>query len=142
MADAGIKKVIIKKDNLPPVGPNNNFMIKYRIISEDKNRTSHWSPKYNLIAQTPTQVQGAIDVTPKSINVVWLPPQESLDKEAYDIFVKFDNGEYLYYGTSYNHSFSILNSGGTTVSIAVQLEGYIKERNNLLTIYQDTESLV
>ena len=47
MADAGIKKVIVQKKNLPSIsGTNNKYIIRYRIVSEDRNRTSHWSPQH------------------------------------------------------------------------------------------------
>jgi hypothetical protein len=42
------KKVIIEKGDLPPLSPNGEYLLRYRIISEDKNRTSHWSPIYTL----------------------------------------------------------------------------------------------
>lgn len=142
MADAGIKKVTIKKDNLPPLGKNNNIVLRYRIISEDRNRMSHWSPQYNLIADTPSQVTGEIEVGNKTITVVWTDSIHRDDREAYDIFVKFDGGEYSYFGTSYVHGFSFLKSGTSTVGVAIQLEGIVKERNALLTIYEGTESLV
>jgi hypothetical protein len=43
-----VKKVTIEKKDLPPLTPNGEYLIRYRIISEDKNRTSHWSPIYTL----------------------------------------------------------------------------------------------
>jgi hypothetical protein len=43
-----VKKVTIAKKDLPPLTPNGEYLIRYRIISEDKNRTSHWSPIYTL----------------------------------------------------------------------------------------------
>ncbi len=142
MADAGIKKVTIKMDDLPPLGKNNNIILRYRIISEDRNRMSHWSPQYNLIADAPSQVTGDIEVGSKTITVVWTDSIHRDDREAYDIFVKFDGGDYNYFGTSYVHGFSFLKSGTSTVSVAIQLEGIVKERNTLLTIYEGTESLV
>lgn len=47
MADAGIKQTIIKSSDLPPTLGNNEslkYTLRYRILSEDKNRFSHWSP--------------------------------------------------------------------------------------------------
>lgn len=142
MADSGIKKVIIKKSDLPAVGPNNNFMVRYRIISEDKNRVSHWSPRYNLLSQLPTQVNGAVEITQKTINVIWTDNNDNKNRSAYDIFAKIDNGSFIYYGTTYNNSFSFLNPGGSSVTVAVQIESYKKERNAVLTVYTETESLV
>lgn len=43
-----VKKVTITKKELPPLTPNGEYLLRYRIISEDKNRTSHWSPIYTL----------------------------------------------------------------------------------------------
>ena len=142
MSNANIKNVVISKDNLPPVGSKNDIIVRYRIISEDRNRTSHWSPSYDLTLRTPAPVAGAIDVSAKSINVVWTDSAQMDDKEAYDIFVKWDNGEYFYHGTAYSHSFSFLNQGTSSVSVAIQTESYIKERNEDLTIFEDTESLI
>lgn len=142
MADAGIKKVTIKMDELPPLGKDNNVILRYRIISEDRNRMSHWSPQYNLIADNPRAVSGEIEVGTKTVTVVWTDSGEKDDREAYDIFVKFDGGEYKYYGTSYVHGFSFLKSGTSTVSVQIQLEGIVKEINNKLKIYEGTEPLV
>lgn len=142
MSDANIKNVVINKDNLPPVGAKNDIIVRYRIISEDRNRASHWSPSYDLTLRTPAPVAGAIDASAKSINVVWTDSPQMDDKEAYDIFVKWDNGEYFYHGTAYGHSFSFLNQGTSSVSVAIQTESYIKERNEDLTIFEDTESLI
>ena len=46
MADSGIKKIKILKENLPqPTGTDSElfYELRYRLVSEDKNRTSHWS---------------------------------------------------------------------------------------------------
>jgi hypothetical protein len=50
MSDLGIKKYRQKYVNLPPISAENQgYSVRYRIISEDKNRTSHWSPVYLLV---------------------------------------------------------------------------------------------
>lgn len=44
MADKNIKKSIIKKQDLPPFsGLTGKIRLRYRVISEDRNRASHWS---------------------------------------------------------------------------------------------------
>lgn len=51
MLDKNIKKFIIKKADLPNVIGDNDILTyntRYRIVSEDKNRTSHWSKIFNL----------------------------------------------------------------------------------------------
>lgn len=142
MADSGIKNTIIKNSDLPPRGERNNIVVRYRVISEDKNRTSSWSPQYDLIAITPATVQGTIDVTSKVVNLVWTDSETMGDKEAYDVFIKIDNGAWRYAGTSYIHGFSMVKPIGTSISVEIQLEGIVKERNSLLKVYEGTESLL
>lgn len=51
MVDQNIKKIRILKKDLPNYIGNNDelfYQMRYRIISEDKNRSSHWSPIYKL----------------------------------------------------------------------------------------------
>jgi len=51
MVDKNIKKVRILKKDLPNYIGNNDelfYQMRYRIVSEDKNRSSHWSPIYKL----------------------------------------------------------------------------------------------
>lgn len=44
MADKNIKKSVIKNKDLPPFsGKTGKIRLRYRIISEDRNRLSHWS---------------------------------------------------------------------------------------------------
>jgi hypothetical protein len=59
MADSNIKRVVLKKSELPgPIGNNTtlDYSIRYRIISEDQNRYSHWSQITTLeVANTNTE---------------------------------------------------------------------------------------
>jgi hypothetical protein len=59
-ADAGIKKAKIVRADLPAISSETEgYSIRYRIISEDKNRVSHWSPVY-LIKPEYTFVVGSV----------------------------------------------------------------------------------
>ena len=59
-ADAGIKKAKIPVDELPPISSETEgYSLRYRVISEDKNRVSHWSPLY-LVKPEYTYVPGSI----------------------------------------------------------------------------------
>lgn len=50
MADAGIKKYRQTPENLPPISSDTEgYSVRYRVISEDRNRVSHWSPVYLTI---------------------------------------------------------------------------------------------
>lgn len=55
MADKNIKKTVILKKDLPGFIGNDDILkyeIRYRLISEDKNRLSHWSPINTLLSTT------------------------------------------------------------------------------------------
>jgi hypothetical protein len=61
MTNQTIKKLKIPANNLPPVSSvTQGYSLRYRIISSDKNRTSHWSPVY-LIVPDQTFVSGNIE---------------------------------------------------------------------------------
>jgi hypothetical protein len=47
-----VKKAVIRAADLPLVSPDNTYITRFRIISQDQNRFSHWSPIYNIPAQT------------------------------------------------------------------------------------------
>lgn len=61
MADSGIKKYRQEYADLPPISSETEgYSIRYRIISEDRNRVSHWSPVY-LVIPDYTYVPGTIN---------------------------------------------------------------------------------
>ena len=61
MADLGIKKYRQPYVNLPPINSETEgYSIRYRIISEDRNRVSHWSPIYVVVPDY-TYVPGTIE---------------------------------------------------------------------------------
>lgn len=35
-------RVRVKESDLPPVGPNGKYLVRFRVVSVDENRTSHW----------------------------------------------------------------------------------------------------
>lgn len=66
MADSSIRKVTVPRDSLPPINADkNHYVVRFRIMSEDLNRTSHWSPQY-LINPTALDLSAAED---KNINL-------------------------------------------------------------------------
>lgn len=100
MADAGIKKVIIENSDLPPIQFTTEYNdtlerdevedlyydFRYRVISEDRNRSSHWSPiiRYimpDLTAPFPYTSANRFSISksgnPEVINAVWSFPGEA-----------------------------------------------------------------
>ena len=141
MADANIKKLRILKSSLPPVDHDTEkYNLRYRVISEDKNRTSHWSPIYNSDGNNVIGTNGALEVTETILTVVW---GDENNHPAYDVFVSFDGDPFFWHGTSLVHSYSFLNEGESTVHIKVQLVSSKKEIKPGLTIFDsEIQSLV
>jgi hypothetical protein len=98
VADKNIKKSIIKNKDLPLFsGKTGKITLRYRIISEDRNRSSHWSKIHEVampIVASPysytlsKQKQGNTSVY--QIILQWLKPNDydTIDEKIYDIFLK------------------------------------------------------
>lgn len=147
MIRSGLRKARIDKKALPPLAKlktdSFGYLGRYRIISEDRNRFSHWSPVFAVEVfdpnNLPAQVAGTINITGNAVNIIW---DDEIDRPSYDVFVKFDNGEYFYHGTSPIHTYSIVNSvGAAEVSAAIQIESINKERSNVLTICEVSSNM-
>lgn len=133
MADPVVKKVIIKKSDLPALsGEDNSYVIRYRIVSEDKNRTSHWSPYYSLALPARNvpnkQVQCSVIVTSNVINMVWQHP-ESETFQQYDIYIKTNlQASWTYLSSPSSTQFSTLvPTGISSFQVAVQVPTYPKK---------------
>ena len=152
-----VKKVTIEKKDLPPLSTKGEYLIRYRIISEDKNRTSHWSPIYTLDATRvwdPEEqefkslirnVTSNAEVTPSDVIVTWGDVNGS---SSYDIFFSLKVSgiwqPYSHKGTSTSHSYSFVRpnvAGATHIRIAIQLGGIEKIISPLLTISTTEKSL-
>lgn len=82
------KQVIIKKGDFPPLSPNGEYLIRYRIISEDKNRRSHWSPVYKIdVSNFIDPVEGNVLINQNLVTIAW---GEASLNPSYDIFLKFN----------------------------------------------------
>jgi hypothetical protein len=61
MSDPGIKKYRQAYTDLPAINSETEgYSLRYRIISEDRNRVSHWSPVYLLVPDY-TYVPGTVE---------------------------------------------------------------------------------
>ena len=137
MADAGIKKVIVQKKNLPSIsGTNNKYIIRYRIVSEDRNRTSHWSPQYKVGAPAITTINHSISVDSVA-NVVRLVWDQVQDISAYDIYVRWGSGSWEYIGQSSTNTYScLIKDSATQVTFAAQIPTFPKGRFTASTLFQ------
>jgi hypothetical protein len=100
------------------------YLIRYRIVSENKNIRSHWSPVYFMPAEDFLNVEGEIsenvsdtDPTKTIVNVVW---DDFFNRPSYDVFVAFrgnppentfeyDGDDFYYHGRSTTHNYAFIN---------------------------------
>jgi hypothetical protein len=150
-----VKKVIIKKQDLPALnGISQNYLVRYRIVSEDRNRTSHWSPRYKVNVEPeinrdllptpePWIANSAVaSADKKIINIVWTPPANL--KSDFDLYVKWGADDFKYVASMQTSSYTILvPSGYSTAKFAVQVPTFPKQRFIKATLFEsDPVSLV
>lgn len=148
MADI-LRKIVVPNELLPPVGTGNKHFFRYRIVSEDGNRTSHWSPIQSTsgITYTTTSASGAVSQMGNIIMTTW---QIGSDIPSFDIFVKFNTDDYFYSGTTNVRNYSLVKSfpyasesSPTSISVIVQVASQEKQINEDLVIWEsDTYPLV
>jgi uncharacterized protein (DUF2141 family) len=141
MADANIKKLRVLKSSLPPIDHDTEkYNVRYRVISDDRNRFSHWSPIYNSDGVDVVVTSGAVSRAGNIITAVW---GDQNDFPEYDVFVKFDSGDFFYHGKSKVHSYSFLKTGTTSVRVKVQIISSKKEIKAALNVFDSgTVSLI
>jgi hypothetical protein len=146
---ANLKKAKIPVSDIQLVDAENRYVLRYRVVSEDKNRISHWSQFLRVDGPPidPAGYEGAIAVTIKDISVNWY---DTPRRGSYDVFVRYGNGPsiqnitwgaYAYSGSSLTQSYTILNNvSAGYIGVLVQVSGN-KVLNNALKIYEDLSTL-
>ena len=103
-----IKKARVAKELLPAINSiTGKYSIRYRIVSEDKNRTSAWSSVYSVDPNY-TYVSGKINVSSSSgvVRATWDPVTVKIgtttirQAKDYDIHIKWSKadgiGDWIY----------------------------------------------
>jgi hypothetical protein len=83
VADSNIKKIRILKKDLPAHVGNSSLLsykVRYRIVSEDKNRSSHWSPFFE-VGNTSTLLEVGFD--PSNPTTTSIKNVVTIDKSAH-----------------------------------------------------------
>lgn len=161
MAQEKIKKVRFKQADLPPVlVTEEGYVLRYRVVSEDKNRTSHWSP---IVTVKPnyTYVTQNIDFNSSGnlATSVWDAVKIQKDSNdittayEYDVWIRWDrgdDGDWIYKQVLQGNSISsvqpstytkngiVQGSAPNKYSIEVYLKGNTASRNSsFLLVYED-----
>ena len=138
MADQGIKKAIVKKEDLPSFdGKNQRYSVRYRVVSDDKNRFSHWSPYHSLSLTIPINqdLEHSISVNNRILNMVWASPVDEI-VVSYDIYFNFNNTSWNYVGTTLVNQFSsLIPASVSTMLVSLHRSTYPKTYDPLNTYF-------
>jgi hypothetical protein len=158
MATSIIKKVTVPFYELPGAYRNDFvYNIRYRVISEDKNRVSHWSRVYNLDAQydvdgillipsldysyvteSASSPGGAIN----TVRLNWRIPPDKDRFSLFDIYLKrcasgACTEAYEYFATTSLNAYTITQLGTEThVQALVQIPVYPKAVSAQGTLFE------
>jgi hypothetical protein len=128
MATEKIKRVIVPKSKLPAYsGDTESYIVRYRIVSEDRNRTSHWSPQYKLPVlpyidndTPPANFAIGLDETKKIISIAWTPTADI--NNEFDVYLKWGTADWVYEKRVLTPSYTLLaKQGATSVKVCVQI---------------------
>ena len=140
--DPGIKNVVIKKEFLGKVTGNNKTVLRFRIVAEDKNRKSAYSPIVFTQSEEVTLGTGDLRQLGNTLFLSWDPGNLST-QILYDVFTGFDSADPTYKTTTGSTNYSFLKTGTASVRAIVQVSSINPTLNNSLKIYDSgTESLV
>jgi hypothetical protein len=142
-----VKKVIIKKQDLPAFsGELQSYLVRYRVVSEDRNRTSHWSPRYKVNVEPEINRETvppeawishsvALSENKQVITIVWTPPANL--KPDFDLYVKWGSDAFKHVASIQTSSYTIqVPSGYNTVEFAVQVATFPKQRFTKATLFE------
>jgi len=133
-SDKGIKNVIIKKDSLGKVTDKNSVVLRFRIVSEDKNRKSAYSQIFVAESGEVFLGVGDINIVGNTVMINWSAGEIST-QIIYDVFVGFDSSTPTYRVSTGSSNYSFLKTGTTSVRVVVQASSINPALNNDLKIY-------
>ena len=133
MAINNIKKIVIPKNDLPPISAeDNSYYVRFRVV--EGLRYSHWSPINNVPGITAPQIaanQISIAVNTvvgsnKTVTAVWSPPA-AYDIDTVFVYVKWTDhlqptlGEWQYVAKVSSTTYSTVVPATVTLSTGVSI---------------------
>ena len=127
MADQGIKKAVVKKEDLPSFNViTQRYSVRYRIVSDDKNRYSHWSPYHSLGVASEQELECSVLVNNRIVNMVWAGPEDEI-VVSYDVYFKYGTAEWKYVATTLVNQFSrLIPASVSTLYVSLHRSTYPK----------------
>lgn len=132
--DKGIKNVIIKKDVLGKVTNSNSVVLRFRVVSEDKNRKSAYSQIFITESGEVLIGLGDINIIGNTIMVNWSTGEIST-QILYDVFVGFDSATPTFRSATGSSNYSFIKAGTESVRVVVQASSINPVLNDDLKVY-------
>jgi hypothetical protein len=126
VAEKKIQKAVVPNEDLPSLSLDGKYYVRYRIVSEDKNRVSHWSPIYSVDPDYAFVPSGDLSVEKNSnhVLVIWNPVEikknNKLIKTAkeYDVWFRWhksDAGDWKFFERVETNSLTLLAPTSYTI---------------------------
>lgn len=150
-------KFRVPVEQLPAPNINGRHLFRFRILSEDRNRLSQYSPLFTIESKGqiwPLEAEATISASGGVVNVYWETPSyfnvgpsavgasvlhnhESEWKiHDSDIFVSWDGNSFIYYGRSEDSELALVPpSGVSSVRVVGQMANYPPTRLDLFKIF-------
>lgn len=132
------KRVVIPRSELIPVDGNNQYLVRFRVLSDDRNRFSEWSPIFAVTGADPgtafTTPTVASFMVGSVVNIIWEGLPAGLE---FDIFIGYDGAaEPSYHGTTSESRYLFISSAEENYRFVIQLSSINKEYDPLLQIFE------
>lgn len=113
------KQIVIKKESLPPLdSQSSSYILRFRIVSEDKNNMSYWSPIYSIPVSVSYTVQPVIVNHNSGITLAaWQPISDIYD---YDVFISWSDNTGVYNWQYYGR----VNTTSVTLAVPVGMNRF------------------
>lgn len=150
-------KFKVPVEHLPPPNINGRHLFRFRVVSEDRNRQSQYSPLFTIESKGqiwPLESIVNISASGATVNVYWEAPSyfnvgpsavgasvlhnhESEWKiHDVDIFISWDGNSFVYYGRSPDSEISILKpSGVSNVRVIGQMANYPPTKKEMFQLF-------
>ena len=152
-------------ENLPNPNINGRHLFRFKILSEDRNRVSQYSPLFTVESKGqiyPLEASPVLSISASVVSVYWETPsiynvsasaigasvQHTHESEwkihPADIFVSWDGNDFIYYGRTNDSEISILRpSGVSNIRVVCQVASYPPTKNKIFEIFDTgTQALI
>jgi hypothetical protein len=122
MADEIVKKIIIPRSDIQSLSSDGFYFLRYRIVSEDKTRASHWSQIYPVDGgnlQNASNIISLIQET-NGISIAW-GILNTLNTSSYDVYIRYDDSTTSAWNGATNATATELTGFVATLSTATNL---------------------